>query len=46
MSLPDSYQVFAFLLKFISSPNQKTNTFIEIPIKGIDCFNDEFENEE
>jgi hypothetical protein len=25
--------------------DQKTNTFIAIPIKGIDCFNDEFENQ-
>jgi hypothetical protein len=26
--------------------DQKTNTFIAIPVKGIDCFNDEFENQE
>ena len=26
--------------------DQNTNRFIEIPIKGIDCFNDEFENQE
>jgi hypothetical protein len=25
---------------------KETNTFIAIPIKGIDCFNDEFENQE
>ena len=25
---------------------QKINTFISIPVKGIDCFNDEFENQE
>lgn len=25
--------------------NQTTNTFLEIPIKGIDCFNVEFENQ-
>jgi hypothetical protein len=25
--------------------DQKKNTFIPIPIKGIDCFNDEFENQ-
>lgn len=26
--------------------DQITNTFIATPVKGIDCFNDEFENEE
>jgi hypothetical protein len=26
--------------------DQNTNSFIEIPTKGIDCFNDEFENQE
>ena len=25
--------------------DQNTNSFIEIPTKGIDCFNDEFENQ-
>jgi len=26
--------------------DQKKNMFIAIPVKGIDCFNDEFENED
>lgn len=26
--------------------DQIANTFIAIPVKGIDCFNDEFENQE